>query len=134
MNMKNVKIVSSALIISGLFFIASGIFSKDTYPASDYYDFMRGMLTGISSVAAVVWLIFLIKVVNYSRNKIIIIPRTIKAGQILSSIGLFCLFSTAIIASRFLNNYFLTAAGIIAAGASIVLNNALLRKAKVNIC
>ena len=134
MEIKKVKIVSFTLIITALTLIVCGVIPNVSNSTVNYYEFSRGMLAGIGSVASVVWLIFLIFAVNSYGNKKGIISFILKNNQILSSIGLFCLFSAAFIATWFWNSFFLTVTGITAAGISIVLHKSFLRKAKGKIC
>ena len=85
-------------IITILFLVLFGYLVAKPYVISDYPDFFRGMVTGITSLTIVIWIIaFIMSVLRKSKSedqKIQWIPK----NQMLLSAGMICMFTGSIMA------------------------------------
>ena len=129
---KNMKLGIIITAISSMLveFFAAGV--RISSPGSGLYDFSRGMLIGLSGVAAVVWLMFVIS--NFSgRNKGKSYIFGSNKNMLLSILMLILLIGT-IFAVSLSESLLLLAGGSIITGAAFVLNITYLRKFKDNIC
>lgn len=105
MSFRSLKILAVSLI--SLSFIIIFLAVQPNLSATDFslYDFSKGMLAGMSLVAAVVWLFFLISNIKN--------PGGINSKRFLFCITMCCFLTGTIAATYFSNNPFLLTVGAI---------------------
>ena len=122
--MKTTKIKLSviAIVTLGSVLVFIGVQPNLSSDKFAVYDFLKGMLAGIGSVAAALWLYFLILMIKRSDRSKGIISAIINNKQIKSSLIISLLLMAATITVYFSHNIILLAAGTIITGVSMVLN------------
>ena len=122
--MKTTKIKLSviAIITLGSVLVFIGVQPNLSSDKFAVYDFLKGMLAGIGSVAAALWLYFLILMIKRSDRSKGIISAIINNKQIKSSLIISLLLMAATITVYFSHNIILLVAGTIITGVSMVLN------------
>ena len=114
MSFKKIKLTAVSLITLGFIIIFLAIQPNLSSTDFSLYNFSKGMLAGMSLVAAVVWLFFLISNIKN--------PGGINRKKFLICITTFCLLASTIAATYFSNNPFLLTVGAIIMCIAMILN------------
>ena len=110
------------LLFFGMITIFAGVFPNLASPNFSFYEFSRGMLTGLSGLAAVRWMILLVKVIiKETRSLMKIFSEPVDMNAVLC-IGMSLMFSGLTLTSIFPATDLLLRIGFILIGLSIVFN------------
>lgn len=121
MNFKKIRLISVTFITTGL--ILMFLTLKPGFSSADFslYEFSKGMLAGMSSVAAVIWLYLTISsIIKSKRNETS--PLENHGKSILLSSGLFVLLLGTILSTFFSNNPLLLVTGTLIMCVAMILN------------
>lgn len=122
MNTKNIKLTVVIFITLCFTLIFYGVFPNLSSADFSLFNFSKGMLAGMSGVAAFVWLLFLISTIKKSYKSKGLIPLIINSKEILLKIGMFFLLIGTILATYFSNSPFFLITGAIVMCISMVFN------------
>ncbi len=128
MNVRKIKRLVLILSSLSLILIFLGVFPNVSISDFSLYEFARGVLFGMGSVATVVWLISLVTLIIRTDKSEGVIISVLQNKPILLSMLMFFLMLGTEVTVYLTGNQLLLTSGIVVTGVSIFLNTFYLKK------
>ncbi len=132
MKSKNLKLTIIALATLGIILVFGRTLIDISSPDFSLFEFSKGMLAGMSGVAAVVWFGFLISTIVRADKTDGLISLIIKNRQILFGAVLLCFLVGTIITTLISDNALLLITGALVMSTAMVLNILYLKETVCN--